>query len=212
MTGIPRIAAASALVLLAGLAGCNLVPDVVSAHLRPGLECAFPASSGDTFRATLAALDDLGARPEKVFVRDGRQDFALDLSASSGEGEQPRTNLALLGRPGDHLDGIFAHHRLKVSMTTDAAGQPASPVDSTYDPMVMEYNGKAADGHTVRLTIRAHRFDHPDDTSDAETTALVRGGEAWGRSLIAKVDVHLDQDKLKSQAAAPAAKSTQEAH
>lgn len=169
-----------ALAFVVGLSGCHVTaPQKGAADPGPGhgrFDRSFAVPMRPTLAATLATLDDLGIRPERMTIQSG----------SETPGGQPAlliepeaTNAAMLP-DGARADDIFVRHELTM---------PGSPTTPFY-PIFAAYKGTAADGRAVLVSIATKRGDEADNLVTVRIGH--RGDEAWSRAFLARVATRVD--------------------
>ena len=204
---------ALALALVAGGAGCHTVTRLgaedptapastatSAASATPGgpghgrVDRAYPFAIRPTTRAVLAALDDLKVQPRHLTIRSGIED---PRGQAAIRVEAEATNVAMLPS-GERSDAMFVRHQMEVP-----GAEPAP-----FYPIYAAYEGKAADGRAVVVTVASKRGDEADNLVTARVGH--RADEAWGRSFLDRVAAHLaaeaqaDVQPAESAAAAPA--------
>ena len=180
------------LLIAPGLAGCHLTKRVAPEDGQPPqsqpthgrTEQAFAAPLRPTLTAVLAALDDARVKPEKLIIHgagtEGGKQPALAI-------EPAEVNMAMLP-DGTRADDIFVRHQLALP------GTPAT----AFVPIVVTYQGKAADGQAVALTIATKRGD---EANNLVTVKLGhRGDPAASQGLLDQIAARLD---LKPESATP---------
>ena len=203
---------ALALALVAGAAGCHTMTrlgaeeptrpatDPASAtapasstSATPGgpghgrVDRAYPFAIRPTTRAVLAALDELKVEPKHLTIRSGIED---PRGQAAVRVEPEATNLAMLP-DGERADAMFVRHQMLVP-----GGEPAP-----FYPIYASYEGKAADGRAVVVTVASKRGDESDNLVTARVGH--RADEAWGRSFLDKVAAHLADEAPAPAAPAP---------
>lgn len=165
--------------LVVALAGCHVMAPKVAEESGPGhvrVDQAFAVALRPVLAATLAVLDELEVKPQKLAIESG-------IATPGGQpmlGIEPEaTNIAMLP-DGARADDIFNRHELNMP------GTPSTP----FHPIFAAYQGKTADGRTVVITIATKRGN------DADNLVTVRIGhrsdDAWNRAFLAKIAARVD--------------------
>ena len=155
---------------LVGLVGCHLTREAgLPADLGPGrgrVEQTFPADLGLAVRASLAALDQMDAKPVNGIVR--ANDAATVIGKPKWAGQ---TNEEYLPDDESFAD-LFYRQRLNVK------GQEPS----VFAPILLAYKGEVAGGKSVVVIIRSVP---PDATKSVIMTRVGNDGdEAWSKKFL----------------------------
>jgi len=165
-----------ALLGFVGLAGCHLTGalpvDLGEGHGR--VDRTYSASLGNSVRATIEALDELGVHPKGLSVR------AMEAVSDIGKpGWKAETNAEYF--PDDQsFHDLFDKHQLSV------AGAESSP----FNPVLVTYKGETPDGRAISVVVRAQP---PDASQTMIMTRVDRDGDGvWGRKLLDQVGERLN--------------------
>lgn len=195
------------LALAPGLAGCHVTrgkaPEagkVAAGLAAPGqvapgpagparAEQAFAAPLRPTLTAALGALDDARVRPEKLVIHGASDDAGKQPALAI---EPAEANLAMLP-DGTRADDIFVQHQLRL---------PGTP-PTAFTPIYVTYQGKAADGRSVTLTIATKRGDEANNRVAVKLGH--RADPAWSGGLLDRVAARLGPGAaIKAPAEPPA--------
>ena len=171
---MPRFASLILPMVLIGLAGCHVMAPMVADDKGPGhgrVDQPFAVALRPTLAATLAALDELGVKPQKLTIESG-------IATPGGQpvlGIEPEATNAAMLPDGARADDIFNRHELNMP------GSPPTP----FHPIFVAYKGAAADGRVVLVTIAAKRGSEADNLVTVHIGH--RGDETWSRAFFAKV-------------------------
>jgi len=164
------------LTLLVGGVGCHLTGalpvDLGEGHGR--VDRTYSASLGNSVRATIEALDELGVHPKGLSVR------AMEAVSDIGKpGWKAETNAEYF--PDDQsFHDLFDKHQLSV------AGAEPSP----FNPVLVTYQGETPDGRAISVVVRAQP---PDASQTMIMTRVGRDGDGvWGRKLLDQVGERLN--------------------
>ena len=178
------------IVALVGVVGCHLTGEGgLPADLGPGrgrVERTFNANLGQSVRATLAALDELDAKPVNGIVR--ANDAASVLGKPKWIGQ---TNVEYLPDDESFVD-LFYRQRLNVK------GQEPS----LFAPLLVAYKGELAGGKSVVVIVRSV----PPDATKTVIMSRVgnNGDEAWSAKFLDTVAFILPQNPEPSTTQDPA--------